>query len=422
MLSDDELVEQILLGNENAAEELIKRYYTSILRYCRWHCSNLEKAEDLTQETFLKLFKNLSGYKGKKKFKAYLYTIANHLCIDESRKVEFYPLEDEENIVHEYNDIVRLEDRAEISYFLNFLSSEQREAVILRFGEQLSFGEIAKVMGCNMRTAQSRVRNALKIMRKEQKMKDKNLKGYLQQSLGEEVQPKRLEETIKLCTEIVREQEVTRAEPRTGFFHYLSDVFRFEGIPIFGLQAVTLFIVCLTIASIADVPKNIPIFMPLFVLAIIPAIFKSQYYGMSEIEAVTRASGAQITLAKLVLAGAANLVCITILLCMEVYLQNSYKEIGQIVLYCLVPYLVCMVALLRLIRLQKKQSLQICAIVMLGSCICWGMSARILPWLYETSAVGVWIVTFLIFAMFFINEIHYIAEMRKEGKMYGIVA
>ena len=99
MLSDDKLVEQILLGNENAAEELIKRYYTSILRYCRWHCSNLEKAEDLTQETFLKLFKNLSGYKGKKKFKAYLYTIANHLCIDESRKVEFSPLEDEENIL-----------------------------------------------------------------------------------------------------------------------------------------------------------------------------------------------------------------------------------------------------------------------------------------------------------------------------------
>lgn len=82
--------------------------------------------------------------------------------------ITLYPLEDEENIVHEYNDIVRLEDRAEISYFLNFLSSEQREAVILRFGEQLSFGEIAKVMGCNMRTAQSRVRNALKIMRKEQ--------------------------------------------------------------------------------------------------------------------------------------------------------------------------------------------------------------------------------------------------------------
>lgn len=61
MLSDDELVEQILLGNENAAEELIKRYYTSILRYCRWHCSNLEKAEDLTQETFLRIYPDIKG-------------------------------------------------------------------------------------------------------------------------------------------------------------------------------------------------------------------------------------------------------------------------------------------------------------------------------------------------------------------------
>ncbi|MBD5494616.1 MAG: RNA polymerase sigma factor, partial [Lachnospiraceae bacterium] len=38
-MSDEELVEQIKLGNENAAEELIRRYYSSIFRYCRWHCS-----------------------------------------------------------------------------------------------------------------------------------------------------------------------------------------------------------------------------------------------------------------------------------------------------------------------------------------------------------------------------------------------
>ncbi len=100
-------------------------------------------------------------------------------------------------------------------------------------------------------------------------------------------------------------------EPRTSFFHYLSDVFRFEGVPIFALQALTLFIVCLTIANVADIPQNIPVFMPLFVLAAMPVLFKSQLYGMSEIEAVTRASGAQIMLAKLVLAGAANLVCMT---------------------------------------------------------------------------------------------------------------
>ena len=168
-MSDDELVEQIKLGNEDAAEELITRYYKSILRYCIWHCSNLEKAEDLTQETFLKLFKNISGYKEKRKFKAYLYTIANRLCIDESRKIRLYPLNDDENIASESNELLRIADKEEIKYLLNTLSIEQRETVILRFGEQLSFEEIANIMGCNMRTAQSRVRTALKIMRKEQK-------------------------------------------------------------------------------------------------------------------------------------------------------------------------------------------------------------------------------------------------------------
>ena len=54
MLSDDKLIDQIKYGNERAAEELITRYYASILRYCRWHCSSVEKAEDLTQEIFYK--------------------------------------------------------------------------------------------------------------------------------------------------------------------------------------------------------------------------------------------------------------------------------------------------------------------------------------------------------------------------------
>ena len=116
--SDDALVEQIRLGDEKAAEVLIRRYYTSVLRYCKRQCFNLEKAEDLTQETFLKLFKNLSGYKEKGKFKAYLYTIANHLCIDESRKMKECSLENEEEIRDECDELRRIEDKSEIGYLL----------------------------------------------------------------------------------------------------------------------------------------------------------------------------------------------------------------------------------------------------------------------------------------------------------------
>ena len=251
-------------------------------------------------------------------------------------------------------------------------------------------------------------------------MKDKEIRKYLQESLRQEVQPGKMGETIKLCAQITREQKGEQ-EPRNNFAQYLSDVFRFDGIPIFGLQAVTLLIVCMVIFSIADVPKDIPVYIPLFVLAVMPSIFKCQYYKMSEIEAVTRASSAQIILAKLILAGAANLVCMTVLIALEAYLRDSYKEIGQMILYCLVPYLACMISMLRIIRLRRRKSTTICAAVMFGSCLCWGISARFMPWLYEMSALGIWILAFMFFAVFFVKEIYFIAVMRKEGKMYGII-
>ena len=253
-------------------------------------------------------------------------------------------------------------------------------------------------------------------------MGDRNLENSLYHSLGQEIEPKRLDETIKGCTEIMREYKFSKEESRTSFFYYLSDVFRFEGIPIFILQAVTLLLVCLMITSVADIPQNIPVFMPLFVLAVMPVMFKSQFYGMSEIEAVTRASGAQIMLAKLVLAGAANLVCITIVLCLEVLLQNSYSELGQMVLYCLVPYLVCMTGMLRLVRLQRKESVPMGAAVMICSCVCWAVTSRVIPWIYATSAIGFWLIAFFVFGMFFFKEVLFIVEMRKEGKIYGIIA
>lgn len=166
-MSDDELINRIKGGDEAAAEELIDRYYDAILRYCGWHCSVPEKAEDLAQETFLKLFRSLPRYKGRNKFKAYLYTIANRLCIDESRKMSLYSLEDAAEIAGGKNEIAQAEHREDIRRLLSVLSAQQREAVLLRFGQELSFSEIANVMGCSMRTAQSRVRNALRLMKRE---------------------------------------------------------------------------------------------------------------------------------------------------------------------------------------------------------------------------------------------------------------
>ena len=116
-------------------------------------------------------------------------------------------------------------------------------------------------------------------------MKDKKLKKYLQQSLQKEPvpgkrggeRPDRREETIKLCIEIMQKKESElwgQEKARTGFMQYLSDIFRFEGMPVLGLQAAVLFIVCLAISTTADRPSYIPAFIPLFVLAVIPVMFK----------------------------------------------------------------------------------------------------------------------------------------------------
>lgn len=166
-MHDDELIALARSGDGNAAELLIKRYYTSILRYCRWHCPDMETAEDLTQETFIRLFRHLEDYKANGSFKAWLYTIANRLCIDESRKISFSPLRDYDVPTADDSRLHQIEDQDQILRLLKFLSPEQKEAILLRFEENLSFSEIARITDCSLRTAQSRVRNGLKIMRKE---------------------------------------------------------------------------------------------------------------------------------------------------------------------------------------------------------------------------------------------------------------
>lgn len=254
-------------------------------------------------------------------------------------------------------------------------------------------------------------------------MKDRKIEEYLQVSLrqGEEGHFEKREETITGCIEIMRGQRGYVEEERTGFWQFLSDVFRFEGRTIFGLQAGVLFLVCMWAGTIDEVSHYIPVFTPLFALAVTPPLFRGQFYNMGEMEAVTRASGLEIILAKLLLAGAANLISMTALLCVVMYVQKSGENVGQIILYGLVPYLVCMTAILRLIRRRRREGIPVSAVVVAGSCMIWGLSAKALPWLYEASAAGLWIVLFVIFAGFFGKELCFIWEMKREGKLYGII-
>ncbi len=166
-MSDEELISRIRQGDETAAEELIHRYYPSVFRYCRYRCGNRETAEDLTQETFLRLFRYISSYRNEGRFRAYLFSIASRLCSSESKSALLYSLEDEERLEDPRDGLRQVEDRDELRSLLEALPPKQREAVLLRFGERLRFLDIAKAAGCTIWTAQGRVRCALRNMRKE---------------------------------------------------------------------------------------------------------------------------------------------------------------------------------------------------------------------------------------------------------------
>ena len=249
----------------------------------------------------------------------------------------------------------------------------------------------------------------------------KRLADHAGRTIDKYAMPAQIEKTADLCIAVMRRQANAPAEPRLGFWRFLSGVFRFEWPPILGLQAAALLLAGLFLCGASKDLKYLPVFMPLFILAAVPVVFQGQYFGTSELEAVTRSSGAQIVLAKLILAGAANLVCMTMLLWLEVRLTGGVRDLGRMILYCLAPYLVCMTMLLRLIRSGRKNGMALAVAASLGSCLFWRILSRVSPGLYELSAVGVWIAAFTVFSAFFAREIGFIVKANKEGKMYGTV-
>lgn len=251
-------------------------------------------------------------------------------------------------------------------------------------------------------------------------MRDSLREDDLYRLLGRPAAPARMDETVRLCVQLMREK-TAHEEPRLGFWGFLSGVFRFTGIPMLTAQAGVLALACLAACSSSGDPRQLPAYMPLFILAVLPVFFQGQYHRVSELEAATRSSGAQLALAKLVLAGAGTLVCVSVLLGVEISLQRSWQALGRMLLYCLVPYLVCMSAVLFLIRKRRRDSIPVCAAAAAGSFAFWAISAKHLPRLYEASAAGIWSVALLVFSCFFARELAYIIRADREGRMYGIV-
>ena len=165
LIHEDELLQKIRDGDIASLDKLVAFYYPDILRYCSWHTPNRQIAEDATQDTFLKAIRHLDAYVHRGKFRAYLYKIATNVCIDYSRKKTMEQLPDD---LQEYDSqLERMESDTNFVWLLRDLPDEQREVVLLRFAHELKIREISEIINVPMRTVQSRLRSALKRLKKD---------------------------------------------------------------------------------------------------------------------------------------------------------------------------------------------------------------------------------------------------------------
>lgn len=176
-MTDSQIVREIKDGNIELYAELIRRYEKKILMFILHMLRNSHVealAEDLTQETFYKAFKNIHSFRDvEASFSTWLYTIARNTVLSELRKsknTEVY-LEDNYILPKESTDrlpeqeVLRFEREDLVRQAINNLPEKQRAAIILREYEQLDYKEIATLLDATVSSVKSllfRARNSIK--------------------------------------------------------------------------------------------------------------------------------------------------------------------------------------------------------------------------------------------------------------------
>ena len=178
MMDDKDLVRLYQNGNQEAISELVNRYKQRIHSTIFFLVKKQELAEDLFQETFIKIITSLrkNHYNEQGKFLPWALRIAHNLVIDHFRKEKLMPLQHDTEEFSVF-DIMASNNRnaseqmiydEKINYVRNLLEKlpfEQREVVILRHYAGLSFKEISQMLNININTALGRMHYALIKMR-----------------------------------------------------------------------------------------------------------------------------------------------------------------------------------------------------------------------------------------------------------------
>jgi len=186
---DVQLMLEFQKGDKASFEKLMDKYYKRIMNLVYRFVGDKDIAEDLTQDVFIKVYKNAYLYKPKAKFQTWLYQITKNTCLNELRRrkhsavsldktfeVKGNPLKQEladTNSLNPGETIDQKEIALVVKEAIASLPENQRMAVTLRRYEQLSYDDIAQTMNCSLASVKSLLSRA-KLNLKEK------LKGFIQ--------------------------------------------------------------------------------------------------------------------------------------------------------------------------------------------------------------------------------------------------
>ena len=177
--TDEELVARSKGGDADSFNQLILRWERPIYALAYRVIGREEDARDVCQETFLRAFRALPGFKGEAKFSSWVYRIALNLCRDWMRKQRRAPtmhipegvdpieMASERGPVESIETLVeRRELSGVVEEAMTLLPEEQRMAIILKEYHGMTFQEIADLQGCPLSTVKTRLYQGLSVLRR----------------------------------------------------------------------------------------------------------------------------------------------------------------------------------------------------------------------------------------------------------------
>lgn len=172
MPTDEDLFRNWQRGEARALEALVERYHAPLIAHLYRMLADVHLAEDLTQETFIRLIRDAQSYRYPRPFRPWLYAIAHHLASNHHASAYARRIELRAELPQEATsepDPIEWLERWEQHYGLHRalarLSIEQREVLSLRFGQELSIQETATILSIPPGTVKSRTFIALRLLR-----------------------------------------------------------------------------------------------------------------------------------------------------------------------------------------------------------------------------------------------------------------